>query len=238
MSSNKIIIAIDGHSGCGKSTTAKAIARKLGYTYIDTGAMYRAVTLFFLNNEVDTNDHTAVSNALSQIKIDFRRNPESQQLDTYLNGENVEQIIRSPKVASSVSTVAAISDVRKTLVQLQKEIAKNKGVVMDGRDIGTVVFPEAECKFFMTANIDVRAERRLKELNEKGITSTLQEVKDNLEQRDDVDSNRVDSPLVKADDAILIDTSYITVDEQIRISLDHIHHQLEIISQKQENSSL
>lgn len=232
MSSNKIIIAIDGHSGCGKSTTAKALAKELEYTYIDTGAMYRAVTLYFLENKINIEDHTAVAHGLSQIKIDFHRDPSTQQLHTFLNGKDVEHTIRSPKIAGSVSDIAALSDVRKTLVQLQKEIGKNKGVVMDGRDIGTVVFPDAECKFFMTANLDIRTERRLKELNENNIEATYQEIRDNLEQRDRIDSNRADSPLKKASDAILIDTSYITADEQVRISLDHIQHQLNASSKK------
>ncbi|MCO5248331.1 MAG: (d)CMP kinase [Chitinophagales bacterium] len=223
---HKINIAIDGHSGCGKSTTAKAVAQKLHYIYIDTGAMYRAITLFFIRNHIDLKDKKAVQEALSNISIGFKRESQSGQPNTYLNEENVEYDIRTPVVASKVSDVAAIEEVRKFLVDQQREIGKNKGVVMDGRDIGTVVFPDAECKFFITANADVRAERRLKELKENGIQDTLESVRENLLKRDEIDSNRTISPLKKAEDAHLIDTSYITIDEQVQEVLDVVRSYL------------
>jgi cytidylate kinase len=199
---NKIIITIDGHSSCGKSTLAKQLAKELGYIYIDSGAMYRAVTLYFLRNHVDWTNQKATKEALK----------------TYLNGENVEYVIRDLVVAEKVSEVAAIPQVREFAVKQQQEMGKKKGIVMDGRDIGTVVFPGAELKIFMTADIAVRVERRFKELYEKNPNITLEEVKNNLEMRDYIDSNREVSPLRKAPDARVLDNTNITMDEQLAIA--------------------
>lgn len=223
MSSKKINIAIDGHSGCGKSTTAKAVAKILGYTYIDTGAMYRAVTLYFQNLQIDIENEEQVNQALKKIEIRFVFHPETSKMHTYLNGQDVEEAIRKPEVAAFVSPVAAISAVRKALVHQQQEMGKMKGVVMDGRDIGTVVFPDAECKFFMTADPDIRAERRVEELKLSGVEASFESVKENLLERDRIDSNRADSPLKKAEGAIVIDTSYITIDYQINQVLDIVN---------------
>lgn len=227
MSSKKINIAIDGLSGCGKSTTAKAVAKALGYTYIDTGAMYRAVTLYFQHLQVDIDNSSAVDAALKNIEIRFVFEPETNKMHTYLNGKDVEADIRKPEVASFVSPVAAISAVRKALVEQQQQMGKEKGVVMDGRDIGTVVFPDAECKFFMTADPDIRAQRRVDELKLSGIDASIDSVKENLLERDRIDSNRADSPLRKADDAIIIDTSHITIDDQIQQVLNIVHKTLQ-----------
>lgn len=215
MSLKKINIAIDGYSGCGKSTTAKAVAKALGYTYIDTGAMYRAVTLFFQRTGVDILNEAEVLSALKQLEIRFYYHEADQKLHTYLNGEDVESAIRTPEVAAFVSPVAAISAVRRKLVEQQQEMGREKGVVMDGRDIGTVVFPDAECKFFMTADVDIRAKRRVEELAANGVMATVESVRANLLERDHIDSSRADSPLKQADDAIEIDTSHITIEDQI-----------------------
>ncbi|MBO6760795.1 MAG: (d)CMP kinase, partial [Roseivirga sp.] len=203
----KINIAIDGLSGCGKSSTAKAVAKTLGYKFIDTGAMYRAVTLYVLNEAVDLTSKESVIQALEQITIDFRYNQESQKNETFLNGQNVEEEIRSMRVAGSVSQVAAIKEVRVAMVAQQQQMGKDKGVVMDGRDIGSVVFPEAELKLFMTASTEVRAKRRQAELREKGEEVALDEIMKNLEERDRIDSTRDESPLIKVEDAIEVDTS-------------------------------
>lgn len=212
----KIIIAIDGNSGCGKSSTAKAIARELQYIYIDTGAMYRAVTLFFIQHDVDLQNDRDVSEALKEIDISFEYNMASGKNETYLNGKNVEYDIRQMDVSNLVSPVSEISAVRRKLVEQQRRMGKTRGVVMDGRDIGTVVFPDAELKIFMTASLEVRAERRRLELQEKGVEVDLKEVIENLHNRDRIDSSRNDSPLKKADDAIEIDTSNLTFDEQVQ----------------------
>lgn len=210
-----IIIAIDGYSSCGKSTLAKHVAKEWHYRYIDTGAMYRAVALFLLRNQIDIYHPEHVAQALENIVIDFRVNKETQSQDTYLNGENVEHEIRvNPRVVSIVSDVSAISEVRRFLVKQQQQMGKDKGIVMDGRDIGTVVFPEAELKIFVTADPKIRAERRLEELKEKGQHTTLEEVLANLKKRDHIDSTRADSPLKKADDAIELDNSNMSKDEQ------------------------
>lgn len=222
MSTRKINIAIDGYSGCGKSTTAKAVAKHLGYTYIDTGAMYRAVTLFFQREGTDIQDETAVSAALKYLEIRFVYHDTDKKLHTYLNGEDVEAEIRTPEVAAFVSPVAAISAVRRKLVEQQQAMGREKGVVMDGRDIGTVVFPDAECKFFMTADADIRAQRRVEELAVNGVKASFESVRANLLERDEIDSTREDSPLMKAEDAIEIDTSHITIQEQISRVLDVI----------------
>ena len=208
----KINIAIDGHSSCGKSTLAKALAAKLHYLYIDSGAMYRAVTLYFLNKGTDINNAEAVKAHLEEITISFKNlNGENR---TLLNDADVSEEIRSMAINNFVSPVAAISSVRKKLVHQQQIIGSKKGVVMDGRDIGTVVFPNAEIKIFLTANIETRAQRRFDELRRKGNTVSLEEIKNNLSERDRIDSNRLDSPLKQADDAILLDNSNLTPIEQ------------------------
>jgi CMP/dCMP kinase len=211
----KIIIAIDGNSGCGKSSTAKVIARALQYIYIDTGAMYRAVTLFFIKNGIDLKHEEDVAEALKQIDISFEYNMATGSNETYLNGKNVEHDIRQMEVSNLVSPVSEISAVRKKLVEQQRRMGKAKGVVMDGRDIGTVVFPEAELKIFMTASLEVRAERRRLELHEKGTEVNINDVLENLRNRDRIDSSREDSPLKKAEGAVEIDTSNLTFDEQV-----------------------
>ena len=214
--SKKIIIAIDGWSSCGKSTLAKELAKELGYLYVDSGAMYRAITLYFLRNHVDWTDKNEVKNALDEISLEFIYNEKSQQSEMHLNGENVEYVIRDLVVAEKVSDVAAIKEVRKFAVDQQQLMGKKKGVIMDGRDIGTVVFPKAELKIFLTADNAVRVERRFKELFEKNPNITIEEIKANLEMRDYIDSNREESPLRKADDAILVDNTNMTAKETIQ----------------------
>lgn len=210
----KIVIAIDGYSACGKSTTAKQVASILGYRYIDTGAMYRAVTLFFLDHHVSLTNPKEISKALQQIQITFKVNSKNIS-ETYLNGLNVERQIRSMRVSENVSQVSTIKDVRMALVENQRKMGKEKAVVMDGRDIGTVVFPQAELKLFMTADILVRAFRRQKELLNRNQLVDLDEVIDNLLQRDKIDTSRVESPLRQAEDAVVIDTTQISIDEQV-----------------------
>lgn len=210
-----IIIAIDGFAACGKSTTAKLVAKKLGYAYIDTGAMYRAVTLYFIQNKIDYSSEEAVRKALTQIDINFVFEPSTQSNLTYLNGEHVEEDIRMMEVTAQVSEVAAISLVRSFLVAQQQQMGANKGIVMDGRDIGTVVFPNAELKVFMTAEMEARALRRQQELKNRGREVSLEEIIENLKKRDYIDSNRDDSPLRKANDAHVIDTSNITIAQQV-----------------------
>lgn len=212
----KLVIAIDGYSGCGKSSTAKVVAKILGYTYIDSGAMYRAATLYFLQQQVDLSDREAIDKALKHIKISFLTDPENGFQETYLNGKNVEQEIRSMKVSDFVSEVSKIKEVRKELVSQQQQLGKAKGVVMDGRDIGTVVFPDAELKVFMTADLEIRARRRQKELIEKGQEVTLEVIIRNLAERDEIDSTRAESPLVRAEDAVDLDTSYLDFDDQVK----------------------
>jgi len=215
----KIIITIDGWSSCGKSTLAKQLAAELGYVYVDSGAMYRAITLYFLRNHIDWTDNDQVKEALKNINLSFAYNEKSQQSEIYLNDENVEYVIRDLVIAEKVSDVAAISSVRKFAVKQQQLLGKNKGIVMDGRDIGTTVFPEAELKIFMTADIAIRVERRFKEMYLKNPNVTIEEVKNNLEIRDYIDSNRKVSPLRKAEDAILLDNSSLTMDEQLQFAL-------------------
>ncbi len=217
-----IVIAIDGNSGCGKSSTAKAIARRLEYIYIDTGAMYRAVTLFFIKHKVDLSNDRDVESALTQIDISFEYNIKTSKNETFLNGRNVENEIRQMEVSNMVSPVSEISRVRKKLVDQQRRLGNGKGVVMDGRDIGTVVFPNADLKIYMTADLKVRALRRQKELLEKDTVVDLKKVIENLEGRDVIDSSRADSPLIKASDAYEIDTSNLTFDEQVGQILDLI----------------
>ncbi|AZQ62636.1 (d)CMP kinase [Flammeovirga pectinis] len=211
----KIIIALDGHAGCGKSTTAKAVAKELDYIFIDTGAMYRAVTYYFLSNNVDFSDALEVENALKEISLKFVLNPTSGIGEIHINGENVEPFIRNMEITSRVSDVASIKAVRVFNVAEQQEMGKEKGIVMDGRDIGTVVFPNAELKIFMTADVTVRAKRRLVEMESKGVDTSLEDVEADIRNRDHLDSTRKESPLKKADDAVVVDTSGLTIDQQV-----------------------
>jgi len=216
-SPKKIIITIDGWSSCGKSTLAKQLSKELGYTYIDSGAMYRAITLYFLRNHIDWTKHQRVEEALNDIGLEFRANHKNGQTEIYLNGENVEYVIRDLVVAEKVSDVAAIKEVREFAVAQQQLMGKDKAIVMDGRDIGTVVFPQAELKIFMTADNAIRVERRFKELYDKNPNITIEEVKANLEMRDYIDSHREVSPLRKAADAIELDNSNIGIKEQLEL---------------------
>ncbi len=209
----KIIIAIDGHSSCGKSTLAKSLAKDLDYIYVDTGAMYRAVTLYFLQNNIDLNNLDQVEKSLKDIHIRFQKSGDLTH--TFLNDKDVEFDIREMYVSNKVSEVAEISIVRKVLVREQQEMGIDKGLVMDGRDIGTVVFPAAELKIFLTASIEVRTKRRFDELHQKGLTVEYETVQKNLNHRDHIDSTRLDSPLKLADDAILIDNSEMDKEKQL-----------------------
>lgn len=222
MSAHKIIIAIDGFSSCGKSTLAKQLAAKLGYNYIDSGAMYRAITLYFLRHSVHISDHEQVLKALDNIHLSFVFNEKREQSDIYLNDENVEPYIRDLIVAEKVSEVAAIKAVRTFAVGQQQKMGQKKGIVMDGRDIGTVVFPDAELKIFMTAEPDVRVMRRYDELAASNPGITIEEVRHNLELRDYIDSNREESPLRKADDAIMLDNSNLNKEEQLEKVLEWV----------------
>lgn len=219
MDNKKIIIAIDGYSSTGKSTFAKVIAREMGYIYVDTGAMYRAVTLYAMQHNLINANGTINTNQLiseiPQIKIEFKYNVDKGSSDTYLNGINVEDKIRTIEVSQHVSAISTIPQVREAMVQQQQLMGKNKGLVMDGRDIGTVVFPNAELKLFMTADTKVRALRRYNELIAKGDKVTLEEIEQNILQRDYQDSNRATSPLRQADDAIVLDNSNMTPQQQI-----------------------
>jgi cytidylate kinase len=224
MKSTKINIAIDGYSSCGKSTLAKAIAKQLDYVFIDTGAMYRAVTLFAIENKLINGvlNEIELISRLPQIEITFEFNKERGASDILLNGKNVETEIRQMKVSEKVSLVAAVKEVRKKLVELQQKMGNKKGVVMDGRDIGTVVFPFAELKIFMTANKEVRANRRFEELQSKSEKTTLELVKANLEQRDYIDTNRKEDPLRQAEDAKVLDNSELSREEQIVIAMSWV----------------
>jgi cytidylate kinase len=222
----QIIITIDGWSSCGKSTLAKQLAKELDYVYIDSGAMYRAITLYFLRNHVDWTKPKAVEQALQEIILEFNYNPASKQSEIFLNGENVEYVIRDLVVAEKVSEVASIKGVREFAVAQQQQMGKDKGIVMDGRDIGTVVFPSAELKIFMTADNAIRVERRFKELYEKNPNITIEEVKNNLEMRDYIDSHREFSPLRKADDAIVLDNSQLTIRQQLDVALKLVRDRL------------
>ena len=215
----KIIITIDGFSSCGKSTLAKHLAKELNYVYIDSGAMYRAITLYFLRNHIDWTKKKQVMEALANIHLDFHFNNQSQQSEMYLNDENVEYVIRDLVIAEKVSEVSTIKEVREYAVAAQRAMGQKKGIVMDGRDIGTTVFPSAELKIFMNADNGVRVERRFKELFEKNPNVTVDEVKDNLEMRDYIDSNREISPLRKADDAIVLNNTNLTPEEQLIFAL-------------------
>jgi len=216
----KIIIAVDGFSSCGKSTLAKALAKELSYVFIDSGAMYRAITLYFLREHINWNHEPSVLNALTNIKLHFDYNETRGSSDIFLNDENVELIIRDMLVSENVSEVAAIKAVREFAVEQQQQMGKKKGIVMDGRDIGTTVFPYAQLKIFVTADNAVRVERRFKELYEKNPSITVEEVRNNLEMRDYIDSNRAFSPLRKADDAVVLDNTNLTRDEQLKIALE------------------
>ena len=229
----KITIAIDGHSSCGKSTMAKDLAREVGYVYVDTGAMYRSVTLYALRHDLFRENGSVKTDALEQqmadIRISFKFNPETGRPDTYLNNECVEKEIRSLEVSNRVSPIAAIPFVRTAMVAQQQQMGKDKGVVMDGRDIGTTVFPDAELKIFVTASAKVRAQRRYDELQAKGMPADFDDILKNVEERDYLDSHREVSPLRKADDAILLDNSDMTIPEQKQWLLDRFN---EIINQK------
>ena len=216
---DQIIIAIDGYSSCGKSTLARSLAKALDYIYISSGDMYRAVTYYFFHQEVDFNKANEVLSALSNIHIELRPGKEPGTTRTFLNGKDIEDEIRKMYVSDLVSPVAAISAVRRAMVKQQQELGKQKGIVMDGRDIGTVVFPDAELKIFLTADADIRAQRRYQELRAKGQHVTLEEVKNNLLERDHIDSNRSDSPLRQAVDAVVIDNTNLSLDEQLAMAL-------------------
>jgi len=214
----KFIIAIDGFSSCGKSTVAKDLARELGYLYIDSGAMYRAVTLYCLQNDLISDgivQADELKKQIGNIDIQFRYNPSTQKNETWLNGINVEEAIRSPEVAEMVSPVSVIGFVREAMVRFQREMGRNKGIVMDGRDIGTVVFPDADLKIFMTASPEIRAQRRYDELRAKGLNVSMEEVMRNITERDRIDSTRAISPLRQADDALVLDNSRLTREEQL-----------------------
>ncbi|MDF9829297.1 (d)CMP kinase [Parabacteroides sp. PF5-6] len=213
----RITIAIDGHSSSGKSTMAKDLAREIGYTYIDSGAMYRAVTLYALQQGLfagDALDEEQLEQQIDRIRISFRLNPETGRPDTYLNGEKVEKEIRGMEVANRVSRIATLGFVRRAMVAQQQEMGRDKGVVMDGRDIGTVVFPDAELKIFVTASPEIRAQRRVDELKAKGQPASYADVLENVLSRDHIDSTREESPLRQADDARVLDNSDMTVEEQ------------------------
>lgn len=215
----KIIIAIDGHSSCGKSTLAKDLAKELGYRHIDSGAMYRAITLHFIRNNVNISDQDEVKGALDGIKLSFVNNPVKQTSDICLNGEDVAHQIHEMIVAERVSDVAALKDVREFAVEQQRAMGLEKGIVMDGRDIGTVVFPDAELKLFMTADMDVRAKRRFQELYVKNPNITYEEVMANIQMRDYIDSNREESPLRQAEDAVVLNNANMSRDEQLKTAL-------------------
>jgi len=215
----KINIAIDGHSACGKSTTAKALANELGYIYVDSGAMYRAVTYYFIQNNISLTNPKDIERALANISIRFVVNSVTEEQETFLNGLRVEDEIRMMEVTEMVSEISAIPAVRKAMVSQQKKMARLKGVIMDGRDIGTVVLPDAELKIFMTADPDIRTERRQKELFDKDQLVDFDVVRANLAKRDKIDSTREDSPLVKAEEAEIMDTTYMTFDEQVDLAI-------------------
>jgi cytidylate kinase len=219
-----IIIALDGHSACGKSTLAKAMAKALKYVYIDSGAMYRAVTFYAMEEglikEGQTVDRQLIIDHLSSINISFNYNSKTGKSETFLNGKNVEEIIRTIEVSKFVSEISKIKEVREKLVEFQQRLGKNKAIVMDGRDIGTAVFPHAKLKLWITANDEIRVARRYKELLEKGYEVSLKDVQDNVEQRDFEDSHRKESPLVKAEDAVVLDNSHLSKEETLKRAID------------------
>lgn len=227
----RLVVAIDGHSSCGKSTMAKDLAREVGYIYVDTGAMYRAVTLFCMCNKLfDAEGNVlvdALETAMPQVSVTFRLNEETGKPDTYLNGERVEDTIRSLEVSDNVSKVAAIPFVREAMVEQQRLMGREKGIVMDGRDIGTTVFPDADLKVFVTASPEVRAQRRYDELKAKGMPADYDDILKNVQERDYMDSNRAVSPLRKAEDALLLDNSDMTIAEQKAWLMDKFNKALE-----------
>lgn len=227
MASKKIIVAIDGYSSCGKSTLAKQLAIRLGYNYIDSGAMYRAITLYFLRQNVHADDHAAVLDALGNIHLSFEYNEQHKASEIHLNDENVERFIRDLIVAEKVSEVAAIKEVRSFAVAQQKKMGKRRGIVMDGRDIGTVVFPDAALKIFMTADPAIRVKRRFEELYQTDPSINIEDVQANLELRDYIDSNREESPLRKADDAVVLDNSTLTREEQLEKVLGWVNERVQ-----------
>ncbi|MGO3655477.1 MAG: (d)CMP kinase [Sphingobacterium sp.] len=226
MSKKNYVIAIDGFSSCGKSTVAKALAKSLNFVFIDSGAMYRAVTLHFLENNIDLNNEQSVKTALNEIQIDFI--PAPDRTLTELNGRDVSDAIRSMQVSEQVSEVSAIRAVRQAMVKQQQELGKKRNIVMDGRDIGTTVFPDADLKIFMTANPQVRAERRFAELTAKGEVLSMEEVKENLAHRDHLDSTREESPLRQAEEAIVLDNSEINQEEQLQFVINLIKQQTDV----------
>jgi len=215
MKNKKIIIAIDGLSGCGKSSTAKLLAKEMSYKYLDSGAMYRAVTLYIIENSIDYQNLKKLKNVLDEIRLEFIKENTSDSHQIFLNNKNVEKKIRSKKVSELVSEISKISIIRKKLVKMQRKIGDNKGIVMEGRDIATVVFPDAELKIFMQADINVRAKRRLKDFEKIGKKISLKEVKLNLLERDNKDSSRKDSPLKITSDSLILDTTSISLKDQI-----------------------
>ncbi|MCE4563652.1 (d)CMP kinase [Maribellus sp. CM-23] len=230
MSTKKIIIAVDGHSSCGKSTMAKALAKELGYVYIDSGAMYRVVTLVALRNgwiENKVPNKEKIMEGLKDIRITFKWDEEKGMNTTFLNGENVEDEIRQLEVSENVSPISTIAEVREEMVHQQRENGRNKGIVMDGRDIGTVVFPDAELKIFMTASPEIRAQRRYLELTEKGQEVNFEEILANVEGRDKIDSTRAVSPLKKADDAVVLDNSHLSRKEQLEWTINKVKEIIE-----------
>ena len=227
---NKITVAIDGYSSCGKSTLAKSLAKLINYVYVDTGAMYRAVTLYFIRNKAISGKSINYDNVLAEldkIQISFKRPSIDSEFEVHLNNENVENEIRLMNVSNHVSAISKIKEVRLKMVSLQQEMGKNNGIVMDGRDIGTIVFPNAEVKLFMTANVEVRAKRRYDELVKKGIDVDMNEIINNIESRDYQDTNREESPLKKANDAIEIDNTLLSQKQQLTIAMDIVN---EVIS--------
>ena len=218
----KLVIAIDGYSSCGKSTTAKAVAAVLHYAYLDTGAMYRAVTLYLLENSIDFDDLPRIGQALHELHISFKHNRRTGRNELCLNDQIREDDIRQMRVSNSVSEVSVIPIVRHAMVAQQQRIGRKRGVVMDGRDIGTTVFPDAEVKVFMTAEVEIRARRRQEELAAKGENVPLAAIIENLRKRDHIDSTRVESPLRRAADAVLLDTTHITIDEQVDFVLERV----------------
>jgi len=228
MHMKKIVIAIDGWSSCGKSTMARQLAKKLNYIFIDSGAMYRAITLYFLRNQVDINNELAIENALSSIQLEFKLNPTTLNNEIWMNGENVDALIRDIKVAERVSETATLAKVRDFAVAQQRLIGQDKGIVMDGRDIGTVVFPNAELKIFMTADPEIRVQRRLKELQVKDPNITMEEVRNNLASRDHIDSTRAISPLRKPEDALVLDNSNLTPNQQLELAMSWAEERMQL----------
>lgn len=226
MSDKKITIAIDGYSSCGKSTLAKELAKQLNYIFIDSGAMYRAVSYFALKNKIIDNnnfDTNKIIEALPQIDIKFKLNHITKSPEVFLNDVNIEDQIRKPEISKIVSKIAEIKEVREKLVSEQQKMGKDKGIIMDGRDIGSVVFPSAELKLFITADIKTRTKRRFDELTQKGIETSINEVEENLKMRDEIDSNRKESPLIKTPDAIVIDNTNLSKTEQLEIALKQVN---------------